>query len=241
MLEAALILVAYGLGAIPFGVLIARSRGIDLFKVGSGNVGATNVKRALGKGPALLVFALDVLKGAAPAVGARLLTGSPEWALAAGLAAIAGHCLSPFLRFRGGKGVATGLGMLSGAAPLVAVSALGLFLASMAVWRYVSLSSIVAAASLLPLGLLYGDSPVMLASYGVLGVFVIWRHRANIARLRNGTESKFEWKREDDSGPDAEKNQELDGSGSNQKEMTARSDPATPSGAPFGADGRTRA
>lgn len=241
MIEGAIILGAYVLGSIPFGVLVARARGVDLFKVGSGNVGATNVNRALGRKWALLVFALDVLKGAVPALVARQELASSEWALAAGLAAIAGHCLSPFLRFRGGKGVATGLGMLLGSAPPVALSAFGLFLIAMLVWRFVSLASILAAASILPFGFVFGEPPLVLGTYAALAAFVIWRHRANVRRLRDGTESRFHWGQSRESSPEAEKNQELGAEGSNQKEMSVRSDPASPSGMPLGMDGRSRA
>jgi len=118
---------SYLCGAIPFGVVFAKLKGVDLLKVGSGNIGATNVGRALGVKFALLVFALDVAKAAGPAIAARFvvttaLHGVPAqmfWFLA-GLMAVFGHCVSPFLRFKGGKGVSTALGMVIGAAPAVA-------------------------------------------------------------------------------------------------------------------------
>lgn len=194
MIEAALILGAYLVGAIPFGVLIARAKGVDIFKVGSGNIGATNVKRALGLSAALLVFALDILKGAIPTLTALIVTNSHEWALGAGIAAIAGHCLSPFLGFKGGKGISTALGVALASSWPVALSAFGVFCLILAITRYVSLSSLIAVPSALVFSWIYGEPHVLLIFYGVLTLFVLFRHRANISRLRNGTESKFEFK-----------------------------------------------
>lgn len=182
---------AYFVGAIPVGVLVARRHGVDLFQVGSGNVGATNVYRALGKGPAIAVFALDVLKGVVPALLVRWRTGSEEWALAAGLFAVLGHSLSPFLNFRGGKGISTGLGALLGSSPAVALSALGAFLISFGLSGYVSLSSIVAAFAMVGFGFLYGRSPTLMGVFGALGLWVTARHLPNIRRLMAGTEPKF--------------------------------------------------
>ncbi len=184
---------AYLIGSVPFGYLVARTRGIDITKVGSGNIGATNVSRALGKGWALAVFLLDVGKGLGPALaGAALVPDqSRAFALAMGLAAVLGHTASPFLRFKGGKGVATSLGALLGSAPLVGASALGAFLLVGGLSRFVSLASIGAALSLVPLGLAFGEPAAVVAAYGALALFVLWRHRANIRRLREGTEPKF--------------------------------------------------
>lgn len=195
MIQAALFIGAYLVGAIPFGVLFARSRGIDLFAVGSGNVGATNVKRALGLGPAIAVFLLDVLKGFAPAFLAMRLLGSQDWAIGIGVAAILGHCYSPFLKFKGGKGIATGLGVLLGVTPWVALSVFGVFLLSMLIHRWVSLSSLTAAVTAPFFGWLFGDSPGMFLFYGALLVFVLIRHRENIHRLFDGTEPKFSFSR----------------------------------------------
>jgi glycerol-3-phosphate acyltransferase PlsY len=177
---------------VPFGYLIARMKGIDILKVGSGNIGATNVMRVLGKRLGILVFLLDVLKGFVPAlVGFYTLGHSQVGAFEVGIAAVGGHCLSPFLRFKGGKGVATGLGVLFGASPLVGLSALGIFAIVLGVTRYVSLGSIVAAISLVPLGLLFRTNAVLLGAFGAMGLFVIYRHRGNIGRLIKGTEAKF--------------------------------------------------
>jgi len=233
MIVAAWILGAYLIGAVPFGVIVARAKGVDLFSVGSGNVGATNVTRALGKGPGLLVFALDVCKGVAPSLAARWYFQSPEWALGIGCAAIAGHCLSPFLRFRGGKGIASGLGMLIGSTPLVAASAFGVFALMFWLCRWVSLASIVAVASTLLFGWIFGDSPWMLGAYAVLLLFVIYRHRANIRRLREGTEPKFRWNRGN--------NQDSKEGESNKKDMSAAGSMNAPNATSLGLNGGPRA
>lgn len=204
----AILIGAYFLGAVPVGVLVARAKGVDILKVGSGNIGATNVQRALGKKAGLFVFFMDVLKGLLPALAGRLLLAqtppltAEEWAGLAGVCGVLGHCLSPFLGFKGGKGISTGLGALLGASPLVGLSAFGLFLASMFVNRYVSLSSILAAASLPFFAWLYHDPRSLLIAFTVFAAFIIYRHRANIARLRAGTEPKFEWKKDKPAEPE---------------------------------------
>lgn len=183
---------AYVVGSLPFGVWIARAKGVNILEVGSGNIGATNVARALGKGPGAAVFALDVLKGAVPAgIGLWASSGNSLFATIIGLAAILGHTASPFLRFRGGKGVATGLGMLLASVPLVAVSGLGVFVVAFGVWRMVSLASILAALSLLLFGVLWATPTAVLVIHTVLVAYVVYRHRANIRRILEGTEPKF--------------------------------------------------
>jgi glycerol-3-phosphate acyltransferase PlsY len=191
MTFAALYVASYLVGAIPFGVLIARLGGVDILKTGSGNPGATNVYRTLGWRYGLPVFLLDVAKGYAPAAVALWVTGSKEQAFLCGLLAIAGHSLSPFLRFRGGKGVATGLGALLGSMPLVGLSALGCFVVVFLIGRYVSLASIVAAASMAAFGFLYEEPLTLRAALVLLALFVILRHGANIRRLLAGEEPKF--------------------------------------------------
>jgi len=186
-----LLVFGFVLGSIPFGYLIARSQGVDIRAVGSGNIGTTNVLRTLGKGPAAVVFTLDVAKGLVPALLARQMVGSQEAAFACGAAAIVGHSFSPFLGFKGGKGIATGLGMLLGSSPLVAVSAFGAFFVTMALTLIVSVASVVAGFSVVCFGLLYHDSNVLLAAYAVLGLYILARHRANIGRLRQGVEPRF--------------------------------------------------
>lgn len=194
---------AYLVGAVPFGYLAAKSKGIDIFQFGSGNPGATNVTRALGKGWGNAVFALDVLKGVLPALAARFvaphqvgpLHAQAIWFLV-GLFAVAGHCASPFLGFRGGKGIATSLGVGLAAAPVVALIAFGIFLVAFLVTRYISFSSIVAVCSTVVLGwFIPGQAPELIVVYVLLSVFVLYRHRGNIRRLREGTEPKFAFRK----------------------------------------------
>src|SRR5437764_1629253 len=106
------VVAAYLIGSIPFGYLVARAKGVDIFQAGSGNIGATNVSRVLGRKFGLLVFALDVLKGALPTAAMRAFNPEPAWSVAAGLAAMLGHLFPLYLRFHGGKGVATGFGVV---------------------------------------------------------------------------------------------------------------------------------
>jgi len=189
---AVLVVAAYIVGSFPFGAWISRLRGVDILAVGSGNIGATNVYRTLGPLIGVIVLVLDVAKGMAPTVIARLVLHEDGfYAFLPGLAAVLGHCSSPFLKFRGGKGIATGLGALLGATPLVALSALGVFVVCVATTRYVSLASIFAASSVVLFGFLYGDGPISVAIYGGLAVFIVYKHRGNIRRLMNGTERRF--------------------------------------------------
>lgn len=193
----------YLLGSLPFGFLVARSRGVNIFEVGSRSPGATNVRRVLGAGPGNAVFALDALKGAAaagwPLVCAAYLFRVPADRLGflgyAGLAAaLVGHAYSCFTRFRGGKGVATAAGGLFVLLPLLALIALGVWTAAFYSTRFVSLASILAALSLPLSSALLGKGPVSLAVTGVIAAFVVVRHRGNIRRLMDGTEKRFERK-----------------------------------------------
>ncbi len=218
-----LVIASYLCGGIPFGVVIAKMKGIDLFKVGSGNIGATNVSRALGAKFAILVFILDVSKAAVPAFVARWIVphdlyGMPAqfyWFLA-GVMAVLGHCASPFLKFRGGKGVSTALGMVVGAAPAVAVCSFGLWWILLPVTGYMSLASVVAVSSSILFGwILPGQARELVPLYVLLSVFVAIRHLPNIRRLLKGTEPKFSFKRgaprNEGSGPAVEKPAEGDG------------------------------
>lgn len=188
------ILGSYFAGSLPFGYWIALARGVDIRTVGSGNIGATNVHRVLGKKLGLSVFILDVSKGLIPALAGAWIFGSKEGALLCGFLAITGHCLSPFLGFRGGKGIATGLGALLGVSWPVALLAFAAFLVCLGLSRYVSLSSMVAAVSTVPLGFLFRNPSIVIAAYAVLAAFIVWRHLPNIKRLREGTESPFSFK-----------------------------------------------
>lgn len=201
MLAAVLItLVAgYFLGALPFGYLVARSRGVNIFEVGSRNPGATNVLRTLGKGPGYTVFALDAGKGALSA-GLPLLLSSlgvfhlatPAYCGLAGvIAALLGHSFSCFTGFRGGKGVATATGGLLVLMPLATAIGAVVWAGTFFTSRYVSLASLLAAVSM-PLSAFFLGLPGVLVGLAVaIAAIVIVRHRANIVRLANGTESRF--------------------------------------------------
>ncbi|MEB3235640.1 MAG: glycerol-3-phosphate 1-O-acyltransferase PlsY [Cyanobacteriota bacterium] len=209
-----LLLSGYLLGSIPSGYLAGRwLRGIDIRQEGSGSTGATNVLRVLGKGPALAVFLIDVLKGTAAVLLAKaaleplgLPMGAGSWTIdsavvACGLAALAGHSFPIWLGGKGGKAVATGLGMLLGLATPVGLACFGVFLAVLSLSRIVSLSSIAAALSLplLMLGWFSSQAMGLRWPYLILAlltsVLVIARHRANIQRLLAGTEPKLGAKR----------------------------------------------
>jgi glycerol-3-phosphate acyltransferase PlsY len=200
---------AYLLGSIPFAFLIARAHGKDLRTIGSGNIGATNLARALGRKWGYVGFALDVLKGFVPMVVAGAIMGRPDdWAglavwLLIGVAAIAGHVFSFFLKGKGGKGVATSFGVALGLWPyftLCALIALAVWVVTVLVWRYISLASICAALVFpIPLvgGILLLPSwhmshlwPLVIAAVAI-PLLVIVRHRENIRRLHAGTESKI--------------------------------------------------
>ena len=200
MVYALLAIGSYLLGSVPFGVVVAKARGIDIMAVGSGNTGATNVARVLGWKLGLLVFVLDVLKGVVPCVVTRMVTGSEELTILMGVVAVVGHTFSPFLRFKGGKGVATSLGVLFGAAPLAGAIALGVFLVLFGITRIVSVSSLVAALAVLVAGWFLGQPWFFFAVFGPLTVYLFVRHRANIGRLVRGEEPKLDLKKkkEDD-------------------------------------------
>lgn len=191
----------YLLGAIPVGQIVARLKGVDLLSTGSGNIGATNVGRILGKKAAATVFALDVLKGLLPALVGRLIVpdgavwglSSAEVGLLAGALAVAGHMASPFLKFRGGKGVATGLGAMIGASPLVALIAFGAFLVVVLLTRIISLGAVLCMPVMMIAGFMIEQSIIFRTMFVVLGGLIIYRHRANIVRLRQGTEPKFQF------------------------------------------------
>jgi acyl phosphate:glycerol-3-phosphate acyltransferase len=187
-LDAALAVASFFIGAIPFGVLVSRlffRR--DLRSEGSGNIGAANALRTLGKGGAIAVLVLDALKGAIPVIAGRAL-GSEDLALTAAFAAILGHCFSPFLNFRGGKGVATNLGaVLAIAWPAGGIFGL-IWLGVVAATGFSSAGSLLASIAMAPaLWWLAGPAAGI---YGLASAcLIVFMHRANIARLRAGTES----------------------------------------------------
>ena len=197
MSGAVAVVAAYVIGAVPIGFLVARAFGIgDIRHQGSGNIGATNVLRTAGRLPALVTLFGDIAKGyAAVWVGGRLAGGDPGSTAACALATVVGNCWSVFLAFRGGKGVATGLGALLAIVRWAVVPAIPVWLAVALTTRYVSLGSILGAICV-PLGaLLLGyPRPFVLASLGVAAL-VVARHHENIARLLAGTERKLGEKR----------------------------------------------
>jgi len=216
------IVVAYLFGSVPFGLLIARGRGKDLRAIGSGNIGATNVARALGRKWGYICFALDVLKGLAPVIAVRAWApavspaGGAEvgpaflalW-LAVGIAAILGHVFPIYLKFKGGKGVSTSFGVALGIWPyftLCSAVALLVWVVVVLIWRYVSLASICASV-IFPVVLALGIAayppwqterlwPLLIAALAI-PILVILRHRENIRRLAAGTEGKIRSKKDD--------------------------------------------
>lgn len=188
----ALIAAAYLAGSIPTGVLLARLAGVDVRQEGSGNIGATNVARTAGRGLGILTLVGDCLKGLVPVLVARALGAHPHVIATVAVAALAGHVFSIFLGFRGGKGVATGFGVLIGLAPAVAPIPLAVFIALFAALRIVSLASI-AAACVSPVVIWLCGYPASstLAALAI-ATLIVWRHRDNIERLLAGTEHRFE-------------------------------------------------
>jgi glycerol-3-phosphate acyltransferase PlsY len=186
-------LIAYLLGSIPFGYLIVRwLKGLDIRTTGSGSIGATNVMRNLGVAGFVITFILDVAKGTAAVLLAKRLTAhdSPWMALAA-IVCILGHCYPVWLKFRGGKGVATGVGVFLALSPIPVELVLGIFVVVLALSRYVSLSSIIATAAF-PVLVFFIDHPPWPLLVGAAGgaTIVIARHHANIGRLLKGTENR---------------------------------------------------
>ncbi len=188
-----LIVVAYLLGSIPFAFIGVRlvGRG-DIRRSGSGNVGATNTLRVAGWKVALPVMLLDIAKGVAAVLLMRAVTASPTWWTAAGLAAVVGHCFPVWLGFSGGKGVATAAGVFATLAPLPTVIAAGVWLVVVAATRFVSLASLLAAASF-PVALYFvsGARPTVLGLAVAASLVIIWRHRPNLARLVRGEEPRL--------------------------------------------------
>ena len=198
------ILAAYLVGGIPFGFLIGKMRGVDVRTVGSKNIGATNVFRTVGKKWGVLAFACDVLKGLIPTLLAKQWALDPElqpdgswFPLVVGVMCVVGHMLTPYMKFRGGKGVATAFGMLLGLAPALVGTAFALFAVVFALSHYISLGSISAAAFLMVavwfpiLGTEGWRNLPQCVLVTLMAAFVIFKHRANIGRLISGTESKI--------------------------------------------------
>jgi acyl phosphate:glycerol-3-phosphate acyltransferase len=206
---ASVLIGSYLLGSIPFGYVAGRLAGIDIRKTGSGNVGATNVVRVLGKRYGYPVFALDLLKGfGAVKISMMMASGKPpEWnspeifGILAAMSSVLGHLYPPWLKFNGGKGVATSAGALLALMPIATLIGVAIWIIVFWLTRYVSLASITAAA-VLPIVILVlrphdqnNGKPLLYASVCVAAV-IVWRHRSNLSRLIRGTEPRFTRKRE---------------------------------------------
>jgi acyl phosphate:glycerol-3-phosphate acyltransferase len=189
---ATVIAAGYLLGSIPFALLLARRwSATDLRQVGSGNLGAANVMRASGVSAGVLVALLDMLKGAASVLLAERLSPSAAAPAVAGFAAIVGHIYPVWLRFRGGKGVATACGVFSILTPLAVPPALAVFVAAVWVTKYISLGSVLASIALPPLAYAAGGALPAVAAASAAAVIIVFRHRSNVARLRAGTERRL--------------------------------------------------
>lgn len=205
------VLIAYLLGSIPTGFLVAKARGVDIRTVGSGNIGATNVFRILGKAAGVFVLLADAAKGwLAVFVVTKLVSGwfypeagslAREWfALCAGVAAILGHNYTCWLHFKGGKGIATSAGVLVALVPVPLLIILGIWIIVFALSRYVSLASISAAFALPFAAWARGESRTIILVTAALAALAIYKHKANIQRLINGTENRIGGKKGMSSG-----------------------------------------
>ena len=203
-LAAEIFAISYFLGSIPWGLLVARCKDVDIRKHGSGNIGATNVLRVVGKPWGITVFVLDALKGfVAVRIAIALTLQSPVargyvefFAILAAAACVVGHSFPVWLRFKGGKGVATSAGALFGIVPIAAVSIFCVWLIVFEITRYVSLASILAALALpIAVGVLVWlhltHGFVLLYFCSAMTALVVWRHRSNISRLLSGREERF--------------------------------------------------
>jgi acyl phosphate:glycerol-3-phosphate acyltransferase len=196
--------VSYMLGAIPFGLIAARMKGVDIRKTGSGNIGATNVFRSVGKTLGIITFVLDMLKGFGPAWflprAATLMFATPEaqalpLGLVCGRAAIAGHNWPVYLGFKGGKGIATSAGVLLGIAPLAVGAGVIVWIVVFLLTRYVSVGSILAAVAVALSSWWFYSKDEMLrpVALTILAALAVFRHKENIRRLLHGTENRFEF------------------------------------------------
>jgi glycerol-3-phosphate acyltransferase PlsY len=186
------IIIGYLIGSIPFAWLLARRWGADdLRQIGSGNIGAANVVRAAGLAPGLIVATLDIAKGAASVWLAGRLTVSVPASAAAGVAAIVGHVYPVWLRYRGGKGVATACGVFTLLAPAAVVPAFALFVAGVWLTRYISVGSVLACLALPPIAFAEGSPAPVVAAASFAAALIVFRHRSNLTRVRLGTERRL--------------------------------------------------
>src|SRR4030067_1032080 len=187
-----MIFISYLTGSIPFGIIIASVMGAgDIRKQGSGNIGATNVLRTTGKLGGAMTLLLDALKGAVPVLAAKSLWGIDNWTLAIALAAIIGHNYTVFLRFRGGKGVATSLGVLLALWPYIGLISIGIWIGSMFIWKYSSLAALI-SFGLLPAVTAIGEKNILFIIFTVIiSSLLFFRHIENIRRLIAGQEGRI--------------------------------------------------
>lgn len=183
---------AYLIGSIPIGFLVARAAGgFDIRGKGSGNIGATNVLRTLGPVPAVLTLLGDVAKGYVAVRAAEVIGPEPVWGAAGAVLAIVGNCWPVFLRFKGGKGVATALGAFLALTPRAILLAMAVWIVLMAAFRYVSLASILACVGLAIGAWLFGYTPIYAVAAACAAALIVWRHHENVKRLLSGTERRL--------------------------------------------------
>lgn len=187
----ALILAAFLLGSIPFGVLVTRKKGVNLMKIGSGNIGATNVLRTCGKSSALVTLLGDSLKGTGAVLLSKSVSGDEFTVGLAGIAAVMGHMHSPFLSFKGGKGVATGFGVLLPFSPVLGLITIITWLLTALLTRYSSLAAVSAYALLPVIAVLLEVSRVIMYCTFIIAFLIIFKHRDNMKRLLNRTEKRI--------------------------------------------------
>ncbi len=191
------LVVAYFLGSLPNGLYVAKFKGVNIMEEGSKNTGATNVFRVLGAKYGIFVLLLDALKGYIPLFVASKLGVNGNGLVLVGLMAVIGHTFSPFLKFKGGKGVATSLGIFIFLAPLPMLLTLIMFFIVVGISKYVSLGSVLASVMLpllilfLPVNKSLNSSTFLFIISALLGIYIIYKHKTNIVRLKNGTENKF--------------------------------------------------
>jgi glycerol-3-phosphate acyltransferase PlsY len=190
MIIAVVVAAGYLIGSIPFALILSRRWGADLRQVGSGNLGAANVMRASGVSAGLLVAALDMAKGAASVWIAARISDGADLPAAAGLAAILGHIYPIWLRFRGGKGVATACGVFSVLTPLAVPPALALFVLTVWFTQYISLGSVLASMVLPPLAYALGSPAPAVIAAAAAAAIIVFRHRSNVLRVWMGTERR---------------------------------------------------
>ncbi|GGJ21093.1 glycerol-3-phosphate 1-O-acyltransferase PlsY [Deinococcus roseus] len=190
-MEILVLLLSYLFGSIPIGLLIARMYNIDITKVGSGNIGATNIQRNIGWGPALVVLAFDVFKGGIALYLARTLGVSDFFLAACALAAVLGHNYSVFLRFKGGKGVATSIGTVLVMNPLIGLGTAILAISIIYLTRFVSAGSMMGGIAAVLLLIYHGDPLWQIVTATGLALLILWTHRDNFKRLQAGTERRL--------------------------------------------------